>query len=75
VASTNFFTQDIIVVYDKAPANGQLSVNGQLFNITSSPQTVTLTDLDANGLSNNVTAFLRLHPIVPFKKTVYLLLL
>ena len=68
VASTNFFTQDIIVVYDKAPANGQLSVNGQLFNITSSPQTVTLTDLDANGLSNNVTAFFTATPNCALQK-------
>jgi len=62
VASTNYFTQDIFVFYDKAPANGQLSVNGQLFNITSSPQTITLNDLDANGLMNDVTAFFTASP-------------
>lgn len=51
------FTQDIIVTYVNPPASGQLSVNGQLFNITSSPQTVTLTGLQANGAANDVIAF------------------
>jgi len=52
----NFFTQEIVVTYDKAPPTGKLVVNGQLFDITTSPQTVILVDLDANGMPNDATA-------------------
>lgn len=44
------YSQDFIVTYDDAPASGTLNVNGQSFAIETSPQTVTLTDFDANGL-------------------------
>jgi gliding motility-associated-like protein len=57
VASSNLFTQDIIVSYDKAPASGKLSVNNQLYDVTSSPQTITLTNLDSDGKIVDVTAF------------------
>ncbi|MCE2789181.1 MAG: M12 family metallo-peptidase [Saprospiraceae bacterium] len=57
VASTNAFTQDLVITYDKAPASGKLSVNGQLFDITTSPQTITLTGLDSDGTKRDVTAF------------------
>lgn len=54
--NTNTFSQGVVVTYSNAPASGQLDVNGQLFNITGSPQTVTLTNLPANGNLVNVTA-------------------
>ncbi|MFZ1703529.1 MAG: reprolysin-like metallopeptidase [Saprospiraceae bacterium] len=57
VVATNVYTQEVVVVYDQAPLTGQLSVNGQLFDITSSPQTVTLINLDSDGLPVNVEAF------------------
>ena len=41
----NEYTQDIIITYINAPSSGSLSVNGQLFPITTSPQTITLTSL------------------------------
>lgn len=53
---TNTYTQGVTVTYTNAPASGTLNVNGQSFAITSSPQTVTLTNLTANGNSVNVTA-------------------
>ncbi|MEL6123946.1 MAG: proprotein convertase P-domain-containing protein, partial [Bacteroidota bacterium] len=37
-------------------ADARLDVNGQLFDLTSSPQTVTLTGLDSDGATVNVTA-------------------
>jgi len=52
-ASTNNYTQEITVTYENAPSSGNLVVNNQTFAITNSPQTVTLTNLIANG--NNVT--------------------
>ncbi|MBK8349841.1 MAG: gliding motility-associated C-terminal domain-containing protein [Saprospiraceae bacterium] len=61
VASTNKFTQELIITYAKAPTTGMLNVNGQTFNITSSPQTVTLS-LDSDGLPVNVNAFFTASP-------------
>lgn len=57
VSSNNTYTQQVIVTYANAPATGSLNVNGQTFPITTSPQTVTLTGLTANGALVNVTAF------------------
>ncbi|MEZ4915850.1 MAG: T9SS type A sorting domain-containing protein [Chitinophagales bacterium] len=54
--ATNTYTQQITVTYNNAPT-GTLNVNGQTFAVTSSPQTVTLTNLTANGTAVNVTAF------------------
>ncbi|MEM6318913.1 MAG: reprolysin-like metallopeptidase [Bacteroidota bacterium] len=54
--STGKYTQQVTVTYADAPNQGTLVVNGQSFSITGSPQTVTLTDLTANGNSVNVTA-------------------
>jgi gliding motility-associated-like protein len=69
VAGTNAFTQDIIVTYEKAPATGKLSVNGQLFDITGSPQTVTLTGLDSDGTVRDVAAFFDATPACKLTKT------
>lgn len=55
--ATNTFSQGVVVTYTNAPTSGQLNVNGQTFAITTSPQTVTLTGLPANGQSVNLTAF------------------
>lgn len=53
---TNTYTQEVIVTYSAAPSTGTLDVNGQSFAITSSPQTVTLTGLVADGNGVGVTA-------------------
>jgi len=53
----NTYTQQVIVNFISPPASGQLSVHGQLFSVASSPQTVTLTGLDSDGLPMNITAF------------------
>lgn len=55
-AGTNTYTQEVTVTYANAPASGTLDVNGQSFAITTSPQTVTLINLPANGTAVNVTA-------------------
>lgn len=57
VVATNAYTQEVVITYDQAPTTGQISVNGQLFDITSSPQTVVLTNLDSDGLPVSVNAF------------------
>lgn len=56
-SNRNEYTQEVIVTYENSPSNGRLVVNGQSFSITSSPQTVTLTDLNANGQAVDVTAY------------------
>ncbi|WP_291726099.1 choice-of-anchor D domain-containing protein, partial [Bernardetia sp.] len=56
VPASNTYTQEITVTYSNAPASGTLNVNGQTFAITSSPQTVTLTGLTADGNSVDVVA-------------------
>ena len=54
--STNTYTQEVIVTYSNAPTTGTLDINGQSFPISSSPQTITLTGLVANGNIVNVDA-------------------
>lgn len=56
VAATNQYTQNVTVTYTNPPTSGMLNVNGQMFAITSSPQTVTLTGLNSNGAAVNVSA-------------------
>lgn len=54
--NTNTYSQDITVTYASPPAMENLVVNGQSFAVTSSPQTVTLSNLTADGQAVNVTA-------------------
>jgi hypothetical protein len=54
--SNNTYSKDIIVTYSNAPATGTLNVNGQSFAIGASPQTVTMSNLVADGNPVNVTA-------------------
>ncbi len=56
VSINNTYTQDIEVHYVNAPNTGDLVVNGQVFPITGSPQSVTLNDLNSNGLDVDITA-------------------
>ena len=51
----NIYTQEIIVTYENEPSSGNLLVNNQTFGITGSPQTVTLTNLVADGQTVDVT--------------------
>jgi hypothetical protein len=59
-SSNNQYAQDVIVNYTAAPSTGTLDVtiDGVTVNaaITSSPQTVTVAGLTADGASKNVTA-------------------
>ena len=57
----NSFTQDVILTYDVTPGSGELSVNGELFAITSSPQTVTIT-LPSDGQLFTGEAFFTIEP-------------
>ncbi|MBV7268134.1 fibronectin type III domain-containing protein [Winogradskyella luteola] len=50
------YSQDIIVTHVNPPGTGTLDVNGQSFSIGTSPQTVTLTGLTADGLDVDVSA-------------------
>ena len=52
----NQYTRQVTVNYNNPPASGNLVVNGQAFAFTGSPQTVTLTGLNADGKSVNVIA-------------------
>jgi hypothetical protein len=52
----NTYTQEVIVTYSNPPNSGTLDVNGQSFAIGTSPQTVTLIGLIADGQPVDVTA-------------------
>lgn len=54
--NTNTYTQNLDITYASAPATGMLVVNGQNFAIGTSPQTVTLTGLSADGQAVNAVA-------------------
>jgi len=54
--SDNTYTQQVTITYSDAPATGTLQVNGTAFAITSSPQTVTLTGLNSDGNTVDVSA-------------------
>ena len=69
VISTNFYTQQLTLTYVKPPVPATLNVNGQLFPVTTSPQTITLVDLDSDGLSVNVTAFFVQAPLCAINQT------
>ena len=64
--ANNTYTQTVQVTYTNAPASGMLTVNGQNFAITGSPQNVTLTGLISNGASVNVTANFSAEPTCTF---------
>ena len=53
---TNTFSQQLILIYDNAPT-GLINVNGSLFTISGSPQTISLNNLPANGQSVDVDVF------------------
>mgnify|MGYP003113474451 CR=1 FL=1 len=59
---TDTYSQDIIINYTDAPVTGTLNVNGQSFAIGSSPQTVNLTGLNADGFEVDVTAYFSEEP-------------
>ncbi|MGB1017982.1 MAG: choice-of-anchor J domain-containing protein [Chitinophagales bacterium] len=55
-SATNTYEQDLTVTFTDAPATGTLDVNGQSFAIGTSPQTVTLSGLTADGNAVDVVA-------------------
>jgi uncharacterized repeat protein (TIGR03806 family) len=52
----NTYTQELVVTYTNPPETGMLLINGQTFTITNSPQTVTLENLDSDGLGVEIQA-------------------
>ncbi|MDN3493592.1 PQQ-dependent sugar dehydrogenase [Winogradskyella bathintestinalis] len=52
----NTYSQELTVTYSNPPATGTLIINEQTFPITNSPQTLTLTGLDADGLEVDIEA-------------------
>ena len=54
--ATNTFSQQLILIYDNAPT-GLINVNGSLFTISGSPQTISLNNLPANGAPVDVEVF------------------
>lgn len=54
---TNEYTQEVTVEYISEPGAGFLTINGQNFAITGSPQTETLTGLDSDAASVDVVYF------------------
>jgi hypothetical protein len=54
---TDTYSQDFIIHYSDAPTTGTINLNGESFAIGTSPQTVTLTGLNANGFSVDLSAY------------------
>ena len=55
--STNRYSQNLTITYENPPTSGKLNINGQLFDINTSPQNITLSGLEANSKPVNITAF------------------
>ncbi len=53
--STDTYTQELIISYSGEPSTGNLVINGQFFPISTSPQTVLLSDLPSDGNPVNVS--------------------
>ncbi len=53
---SNSYTQEVTVTFSNDPGSGTLDVNGQSFSIGTSPRTVILTGLNADGAAVSVTA-------------------
>ncbi|BDD06720.1 zinc-dependent metalloprotease [Aureibacter tunicatorum] len=66
--ATNTFKQKLTITYENAPSSGKLNVNGQEFEITSSPQKIQLVDLESNGLQNDVTVYFTENSACSFTK-------
>lgn len=50
-SESDTYSQALVLSYQGAPNEGLISVNGELFSLTTSPQTLVLTGLPSNGLS------------------------
>lgn len=53
--STNTYSQDLTITTSNTPTTGNLFVNGQVFPVMSSPQTITLAGLTSDGNPVNVS--------------------
>jgi len=69
VIATNAYSQELIFEYDRAPNTGKINVNGQEFDVTASPQTITLVGLDSDGLPVDVNAYFTELPDCRYEKT------
>ncbi|MCB9256508.1 MAG: T9SS type A sorting domain-containing protein [Chitinophagales bacterium] len=63
--ANNTYSQSFILYYNNAPT-GTINAQGQIFPVTSSPQTITLTGLNAHGMSNDFVAFFTADPSCEF---------
>lgn len=54
--ATDTYSQQLILIYDNAPP-GLLNVNGSLFVVSGSPQTISLNNLPSNGAPVDVTVY------------------
>ena len=69
ILSSNEYTQELIIEYDRAPSSGKIVVNGQEFDVTVSPQTIVLQGLDSDGLPVDVDAYFTEIPDCRFSET------
>jgi hypothetical protein len=63
---TNTYNQALLFTFEEAPAGGQLTVNGQNFDFSTSPAIVNLLDLVSDGNPQNVNAFFSDDPTCAF---------
>ena len=58
----NAYDQELIITFESPPYGSKLVVNGELFNVTSSPQNILLADLPADGNPVDIQAYFSLFP-------------
>lgn len=61
--SDNTYTQELILTYELPPAGSRIIVNGQAFDLSSSPQVITLVGLPSDGNPVTINAFFEDDPI------------
>jgi len=64
--ATNTYAQGIKIIYEYPPGSGSISVNGQDFPITGSPQFETLNGLSTDEKLVHITAFFTANPDCTF---------
>ena len=69
VPANNQYTQALTLTYENPPSSGKININGQLFDITASPQNVILTGLDSDSKPVNITSFFTTEETCVLRKT------
>ncbi len=68
---TNTFSQEIIVTFDELPTEGMLVVNGDEYALSSSPYSINLANLNADGMSRGIEVYFSVDPDCIFEQASF----